>query len=130
SISKIGFSPERGNRYRYSLEGFTPTTMEDRGTASAVPHTNDTGIEVDLFKFPDGITSATPIAFKCTNGTPGVVTGATGSFVGGAQGNIDNDSTTDQWTVYSSSHTNVGTCDADTNVAGGEPQNDLNDVNQ
>src|SRR5947209_4071985 len=34
NISKIGFSPERGNRYRYSVSKVVPDTMEDRSTAT------------------------------------------------------------------------------------------------
>jgi type IV pilus assembly protein PilA len=127
-MGKVGFSPERGNRYRYTLNG-TAGTLEDRSTTTI--GTNSTiadGIEIDLFKFPVG----TAVTFSTFLGgfAPAVVTGPTGSFVGGAQGNIDNDLTSDQWTIASTSRSMPTTSDADTNVAAGEPGNDQNDVNR
>ncbi len=126
-VGIIGFSPERNNRYSYYLQGKDPSVLEDRSGTVAVQDPNDTGISVDTFKYPGA-----PVymdAFRC--GTePYVVTGPDGEFVGGAMGNIDSDNTPDQWTISSNSRTNPGSCDADTNVASGEPQNDQNDVNR
>jgi hypothetical protein len=91
------------------------------------------GISVDLFKFPALGTAAA--ASGCTSNatagaSPAVITGPTGSFVGGATGNVDNDTTNDIWTISSDSRNLGGTCDAPANVASGEPANEWNDVNR
>ncbi len=127
-VGRIGFSPERGNRYRYTLNG-TAGTLENRAGTAIVTTTADDGVEVDLFKYPLGVSGTTFAAFACASTTVGVTTGPTGSFIGGAQGNIDNDSTSDQWSIGSASRTTT-TCDADANIAAGEPANDQNDVNR
>jgi hypothetical protein len=52
------------------------------------------------------------------------------AFLAGAQGNLDNDSVLDQWTISSDSRTIGAGCDATGNVPGGEPANDQNDLNR
>src|SRR3954470_12632750 len=47
---EVGFSPERNNRYAYYLSA-TPTAMETRTTTAITSHTDDSGIEVDKFKY-------------------------------------------------------------------------------
>lgn len=102
-VGPIGFSPERGNRYTYYLDGTDTTHLEDRSGTVPVPHLDDTGISADLFKFPTAINPTEP--FHCGR-QPFVKPGPTGAFIGGASGNIDNDATQDQWTVASFSRAN------------------------
>jgi type IV pilus assembly protein PilA len=125
AVGTIGFAPERGNRYQYNLNGTTGTLDSRAGTTPSTATTAD-GISVDTFKFP-AITSA---GLLCTTAGGTVTTGPTGSFIGVAQGNIDNDSVLDQWSISSDSRTMASTCDAPTNVASGEPANEQNDVNR
>jgi type IV pilus assembly protein PilA len=127
-VHDIGFEPERNNRYSYYLQG-RDGLLQDRSGTMAVSNDFDTGIAVDLFKYPDALATMNQAPFLCGI-EPHVITGVAGEFVGGAMGNVDNDPTPDQWTISSNSHTNPGTCDADANVASGEPQNDQNDVNR
>jgi type IV pilus assembly protein PilA len=126
SVGVIGFSPERGNRYQYNLADIVNTNLDDRSTTLIGGSTTADGVSVDTFKFP----TITTVAMLCGAGSkPAVVTGPTGSFVGGAQGNVDNDTTLDQWSISSLSRTTTN-CDAAANVASGEPANDQNDVNR
>jgi type IV pilus assembly protein PilA len=117
----IGFAPERGNRYQYNLNGITGTLDNRTGTTPTTSVTGD-GISVDLFRLP----AITPQTMLCGS-VPAVVTGANGTFLGAAQGEIDNDTTLDQWSVADVSRT-LSSCDAPSNVAGGEPANEQNDV--
>ena len=127
-VATIGFAIERSNRYQYNLNGTGSVSADNRtGTALSTAGTAD-AIMIDVFRFPSAYTEAALSAFKCGQ-NPAVVTGTLGSFIGGAQGNIDGDTTTDQWTISSGSRTTVA-CDAATNVPAGEPANDQNDVNQ
>ncbi|WP_224243796.1 fimbrial protein [Hyalangium gracile] len=50
-LSKLGFNPERGNRYAYFLG---PGAMEDRSGAQATGTEGAQAIGVDTFKFPTG----------------------------------------------------------------------------
>jgi type IV pilus assembly protein PilA len=129
SVATIGFAPERGNRYQYNLNG-TGGTLDNRaGTLASTLSTAD-GISIDTFKYPNAYSDAPMAALACGD-TAAVVTGALGNFTGSAQGNVDNDSTVDQWTISSVGRTTAGgTCDADTNVPAGEPSNNQNDVNR
>jgi type IV pilus assembly protein PilA len=128
SVAKIGFSPERGNRYQYNLNGTGSQNTDNRTGTTPSTSPGADGIMIDTFKFPNAYSDAPLVSLKCgTNAN--VVTGALGSFVGSAQGNDDNDSTTDQWTISSYSRTTTG-CDADTNVVAGEPANDQDDVTE
>ncbi|GAC1344258.1 MAG: type IV pilin protein [Myxococcales bacterium] len=127
-VGLIGFAPERGNRYQYSLNGSGGAADLRSGTVPSTPAGADT-ISVDTFKFP----SIAPLADPC-GAVPAVVTGTTGSFIGGAEGNVDSDSTLDLWSVSSDSQVilgaGTGSCDAPANVASGEPANTQNDVNR
>jgi type IV pilus assembly protein PilA len=122
----IGFAPERGNRYQYNLNG-SANNDSRTGTQIVVAATTE-GISVDTFKFP-AITYTTLV---CGASSANVVAGSTGSFLASAEGNIDNDSVLDIWSISDSSRvTNAAaTCDAPLNVAGGEPANEQNDVNR
>ena len=128
-VGVIGFAPERGNRYQYNLNGVAVTASDTRTGTTPTTATTSDSISVDLFKFP-AITAA---ASGCPTSVNAVTTGSVGgSFIAGATGNIDNDTTNDEWSVSSDSRilTPGAACDAPGNVAGGEPANDLNDVNR
>ena len=156
-IKKIGFSPERGNRYRYTVNTTvradeTCNTSEDRGTGSGTSLPTDGDILADIFKYGTGagitaanaakpaptytavVPSGTTISVQ--NGLVGVFPAAAdpnGSFGGGAQGDIDNDTNLDLWYVSSVPSTTAGICPVlagtDMNAPGGEPKNTYNDVN-
>jgi type IV pilus assembly protein PilA len=154
---KIGFAPERGNRYRYTLNTTLRTdetcnTTESRATAAGTSLPTDGDILADTFKYgaSAGITAAnaappTPTYAPVTpagtttvvqNDLVGVVPNladASGSFGVGAHGDIDSDAQLDLWYVSSVSSTTAGICPpligTDAQVAGGEPKNTYNDVN-
>ena len=154
-IKKIGFSPERGNRYHYVVNNTANieacTTFEDRGTAAGVNNATDGDIHADTFKYGTGagITAANgaiaviyaPVAPAGSSivpvanviGVDPAPPDANGSFGGAAQGDIDNDTQVDLWFISSLSSTTAGICPAlvglDTQVPGGEPKNTYNDVN-
>ena len=156
-IKKIGFSPERGNRYRYTVNTVvradeTCGTSEDRSTGSGTSLPTDGDILADSFKYGTGagITAANaakpapvygPVVPSGTTITiaadlVGVVPAAAdpnGSFGGGAWGDIDNDVNLDLWYVSSVPSVTAGVCPVlagtDMNAPGGEPKNTYNDVN-
>jgi type IV pilus assembly protein PilA len=136
-MQTIGFIPERGNRYAYSLGAGTAQT---RSGATIGVEANPTTIQVDTYRIP-GATAAPTIA--TTNATftvdgasavpgaiPGVLTGSSGSFVGWATGTVDNDTTMDQWTVGGSVTIGVGAsaCSDSVGAPSGVPANSYNDV--
>jgi len=125
---EVGFEPERNNRYAYFLTN--TGTLEDRSTSVITQATTYTGIAVDTFKYSGATAANTYANTACsqvagTTGTPATV------FVAIAQGNIDADTTLDQWSISSDSRTMAGgaNCTADANNPSGEPANDQNDVN-
>jgi type IV pilus assembly protein PilA len=156
-IKKIGFSPERGNRYRYVLNGTARTdetcgTQELRDDAPGVSLPTDGSVGIDRFKHGTGaaITTAmgaipapayAPIAPAGTTivvlanlvGVTPATADANASFGVGAHGDIDNDTNLDLWYVSSVSSTTPGVCPVlggtDINAPGGEPKNTYNDVN-
>ena len=154
---KVGFAPERGNRYRYTFNATTRVdetcnTSESRATAAGVSLPTDGDILADSFKYGTGagITAANaampaptyaPVVPAGTTLTvqndlvgvvPNVADGS-GSFGVAAHGDIDNDVQLDLWYVSSVSSTTAGVCPAlvgvDGQVPGGEPKNTYNDVN-
>jgi type IV pilus assembly protein PilA len=154
---KLGFAPERGNRYRYTLNSTTRVdeacgTSESRATAAGVSLPSDGDILADTFKHGTGvgITAAnaippapayTPVAPAGTttvvqNDLVGVVPNvadSSGSFGVGAHGDIDNDAQLDLWYLSSVASTTAGVCPVlvgtDSQSPGGEPKNTYNDVN-
>jgi len=154
-IKKIGFNPERGNRYHYSVNSAGDTeacnSVEARATAAGVTASTDAEVNADTFKYGTGagITAVAaaaatvtyaPIQPFGTNIT--VVANLVGitasydsnaSFGGSAWGDIDNDTNADIWYISSVSSTTAGICPAltgiDQNSPGGEPKNTFNDVN-
>jgi len=154
---QIGFAPERGNRYRYTVNAITRVdetcnTTESRATAAGVSLPSDGDILADTFKYgaSPGITAANA-AKPAPVYTPAIPAGTTlvvqpdlvgvvpnladalGSFGFGAHGDIDSDPQLDLWYVASVSSTTAGVCPllagTDGQVPGGEPKNTYNDVN-
>ena len=124
---EVGFEPERNNRYAYFLDA--TGTIEPRTTSTITQATTYTGIAVDTFKYGSALDQAYG-ATACASAAGLTGTPAT-SFVALALGNIDADTTVDQWTISSDSRvfTAGGSCTADANNPSGEPANDQNDVN-
>ena len=123
---EVGFEPERNNRYAYFLTN--SGSIEARTGSVITQATTYTGIAVDTFKYGSALnqayadTACSQVAG--TTGTPATI------FVASALGNIDADTTVDQWSISSESRTMAGSnCTADANNPSGEPANDLNDVN-
>ena len=155
-FGKIGFSPERGNRYSYNMDTVlqtsdsTCTTNESRAAAAsaATAAGTDSQISVDQFKYgvayallPAHAVVYTPVppagsgmvvAANLVGVTP-AIGGPTSSFGASAAGNIDADIGLDLWYISNTVSTTAGICPvltgADTNAAGGEPKNTNNDVN-
>ena len=128
SVAKIGFSPERGNRYQYNLNGTSSQNADNRTGTTPTTTAGADAIMIDLFKFPTAYRDALLAPMKCGL-APAVKTGTVdGSFVAGAQGNIDEDRPVDQWSIASFGRTTSG-CDAPPHVPAGEPANDQNDIN-
>jgi type IV pilus assembly protein PilA len=141
-IHRLGFSPERGNRYSVLTGG--AGAGEDRSKSPAGIATTDAAVSVDTFRFPS--LTQWPVA---TAGTvaPGWIAGAvTGvaapaspggvagtcplcEFSGYALGNADNDPTIDAWYIGSteSSFTRPDDGLLET-VPAGIPSNNYNDV--
>ena len=135
TIAIVGFAPERNNRYAYFLDAATPV-LTNRGTATEVVGAGANGVGNDVFRY--GGAAYTFTASTCTP-TPNMVVGITGTapgpfdWTGQAIGNIDTDATMDVWTISTASRafpTTVDvTCSVGANNPGGEPANDVNDVN-
>ncbi len=156
-VMKLGFAPERGNRYRYTLNVTTRAdeicnTAQDRSTAAGLSAATDGEILADTFKYGTGagITAANaaapapvyaPVAPMGSNtmvlaNLVGVVPNTAdpnGSFGVGAHGDIDSDVQLDLWYVSGVASTTPGVCPVlvgvDQQVSGGEPKNTYNDVN-
>ncbi|HET6983961.1 MAG TPA: prepilin-type N-terminal cleavage/methylation domain-containing protein [Myxococcaceae bacterium] len=157
-IRKLGWSPERGNRYHYSVNSGNDTkseacdTVEQRSTAAGTTAFGDAEVNADSFKYGStsaGISAVLAAAATVTYapvapmGSPIVVAndlvGITASFDpqasfgASAWGDIDNDTNADIWYVSSVASTTAGVCPTfvgtDQNVPGGSPKNVFNDVN-
>ena len=125
-VGEMGFSPERNNRYAYYLGG--TAVLDNRSGTTATTSTTANGISVDTFKYSSAAPNPGTGALACAGDTPVVNPPPSASFIGGAVGNIDADSTLDQWSISDLSRTLSG-CSADPNNPSGEPANDNNDVN-
>ncbi|MGZ6099440.1 MAG: type IV pilin protein, partial [Myxococcaceae bacterium] len=150
-LSKIGFSPERGNRYRYTLNATlrideTCNTAEDRSTPAGASLRTDGDILADTFKHGTGagITAANAakpapvyapsppagLTIVVQNDLVGVVpptADPAGSFGVAAHGDIDSGPDLDLWYISSVASITAGVCPAlagiDQQVPGGEPKN-------
>ena len=134
-INIVGFTPERNNRYAYWLD--STTVLQNRATTQIVTTPVDTGIDLDAFKYGSSTAVSAYVAGCASTGNPGagiLPAGATPlSWTGLARGNIDTDTTIDVWTISTDSRVfptpPTAACSFGTNSSGGEPANDLNDVN-
>jgi type IV pilus assembly protein PilA len=122
-VVEAGFSPERNNRYAYFLDA--SGLKDNRSGASSSTALTATAIQADVFK---GYTDAAAQSLTC-GGTLGLSNGAF-SFTGQAAGNIDTDTTLDVWSISTDSRTGSTSCDygPNSNIASGEPANDVNDA--
>jgi len=141
-IHRIGFNPERGNRY--SILNGAAGAGEDRSVAPSVTATTDAAISVDTFKFstlatwppasggkvaPTWVPGASS-GVKSPN-SPGGVGGTCPicEFSSYALGNIDHDPGVDAWYIGSSDSTYTRAEDGLVeNVPAGTPSNNYNDV--
>jgi type IV pilus assembly protein PilA len=139
-IHKIGFNPERGNRYVY-MNG-SASKLEDRTTAPAKVATDDQGVTVDSFKYASALSIPTyggaSVAWQGGAAAPAVkdpgsVAGTCPvcEFSGVAAGNIDNETTgIDSWIISSVDATVTPAHEPQVdNVPAGQPENTYNDVN-
>jgi type IV pilus assembly protein PilA len=133
-IAVIGFSPERNNRYAYYLGA--AGSLQDRSTTVPVAASDAQGIDVDTFRYPGSSLPYSAPTCNPTTGTsvPGVVTTSSPmSWQGLARGNLDSDTTIDEWSISTDSRLFPATVDATCAVGGsnpsGEPANGVNDVN-
>ena len=125
-VNAIGFTPERGNRYSYDLGG---GVWQDRPTSGASQLSSETGVEAETFKWgtTNGIAAVMTAAFPDVEND-----GNVDDFAANAAGNIDDDTTLDQWSIPSSSRvgetaSTSATCSVGSNPVG-EPCNDVNDI--
>ena len=125
-VLDVGFSPERNNRYAYLLAADI-SNLDDRSGTVVGATSATTGISADLFKYPTGNAglSTTPACASALGVSPSGL-----SFTGAAMGNIDGDSTLDQWTISTDSRSLPATCDTVGANPAGEPANELSDVNR
>lgn len=129
-INEIGFSPERGNRYSYSLGG---ASVQNRSAATITTTAADDAVSVDTFKYPQfPLTQTYKGGSADPNATPGVFgTCPACDFFATAAGDIDSETKgIDSWYISSASVTNVPACPttADTTSPAGLPFNTYNDV--
>ena len=134
AINIVGFTPERNNRYAYFLD--STGSLQNRVTTQIVTLAADTGIDLDAFKYGASAAVSLYAAGCATSGNAGagiLPAGATPlSWSGVARGNIDTDTTIDVWTISTDSRTfpvATATCSYGAPSSGGEPANDVNDVN-
>lgn len=141
TVDELGFTPERGNRYWYQLGA---GTSHSRSGVTSTGATTDTGIDVDLFKYPTA--TAEPIAvllagvaFAGNEGTapsttPGLGAGVCPAcnFMAFAAGDIDNETTgVDTWYIASIDFSATPVCGdpAATQAPAGVPFQNYDDVN-
>src|SRR5215472_8991281 len=128
-INEVGFSPERGNRYSYSLGG---TSTQNRAGTTIINNAADDTVGVDQLKFPQ-FPTVQPYKGGATDpGAPGVFgTCPACDFLGTAAGDIDSETKgIDSWYISSASVNNVPACPTtgDTASPAGLPFNTYNDV--
>jgi len=129
-INEIGFSPERGNRYSYSLGG---ALAQDRSGTTITPQSGEDAVAVDTLKYPQFPKMQT---YKAGGGDPNATPGVWGTcancdFMGTAAGDIDAETKgIDSWYISTKSVANVPACPTtgDTASPAGLPFNTYNDV--
>ncbi len=142
NIGELGFSPERGNRYWYSLGGGT-NQVRAAVTSVGAPLT-DTGVQVDIFKYGAAVNPVPAMAvlvpaYAINEGTiPGAVPGVGAgicpscNFLAGAAGDIDNEIVgVDTWYISSVDFSATPVCGDATNTQApaGQPYMNYDDVN-
>jgi type IV pilus assembly protein PilA len=124
SIKKIGFQPERGNRYAYFLASRGELSQRT-GTTEEVDEEH-VGVSVDAFKFPQLVTPSfaqiPPLAGDVRAGVTGQCPDC--EFTAVCLGNVDNDTSLDVWSISSVDRTGPG---GETIVAG-QPWNENDDT--
>jgi len=144
-MGRIGFSPERGNRYAYRLSTTCNKTESRATNAAAEPAADCIGMDRSRYGGNDDIPKAvaTPGAVSYVNPraplntTAGIEilgSASISEFAADAIGNIDNDPEVDWWFIASAQSTvGTGTCneatEAGTENPAGSAYNILNDVN-
>jgi type IV pilus assembly protein PilA len=136
---ELGFAPERGNRYWYQLAA---GTYQNRATVTPASLTTDSGISVDLFKYPTALANPAASAFAGAWATnEGTAPGATANVYGAcptcnflafAMGDIDNEAVgVDMWVISSADFSATPSCGDPTNTQSpaGNPFNNYDDVN-
>ena len=125
-VGKVGFEPERGNRYQYNALGNSQANLEQRTGTLADPTPGRDGIAVDVFKYAVSGQFVSG-AYLCD---PGAFGGAAAPlFVGGAQGQIDEDLQLDVWTISTADRAAERSClGLGTTVPAGTPYNEYDDV--
>ncbi len=123
-LSKLGFTPERGNRYAYFLG---PGPMEDRSGPQATGTEGAEAIGVDTFKYP----KARALTFKDLPAEVASQVGISGecpdcSITMACAGDVDNDpsDTPDVWTISTKDRYSAN----GEAIPWGEPYNHVNDV--
>ena len=137
--NELGFAPERGNRYGYVVG--TGGANEDRANATITnpPGQGVSSISFDVFRFKGATAVPNPAVANyipvSAGGTtnfgvqPDVNTCPNCNFFAGAQGNADNELTTDDWVIAGfEGRGQVSGCSEDGNVSSGTPYNTRNDV--
>ena len=153
-LRKTGFSPERGNRYHYSInsagDAEACNTVEGRNTGAGTTANTDSEVNADVFKYGTGVgitavaaaaatVTYTPVApagssIVVANNLVGVTASydSNASFGASAWGDIDNDTNADIWYISSVASTTAGVCPSfvanDQNVPGVSPKLVYNDV--
>jgi len=125
-VGRAGFEPERGNRYQYNALGYSQANLEQRtGTLTDATPLRD-GIAVDVFKYQVSGTWVS-VPYLCE---PGAFGGAAAPlFIGGAQGQIDEDLPLDVWTISTAERGGARSCLGNgAIVPSGTPYNELDDV--
>jgi hypothetical protein len=126
AIDKVGFSPERGNRYAYFAG---PGPIEERSAQQARGGEGAVGVGVDTWRHPN----LRPITFEDLPPDVAAITGLGGSGCPDVSacditlvcaGNIDNDDTLDVWSISTRDRTGPD----GTPYAEGEPMPHVNDV--
>ena len=153
-LRKVGFSPERGNRYHYSINSAADAeacnTVEMRDTGPGTTAAGDAEVNADTFKYGTGVgitavaaaaatVTYTPVApagssIVVVNNLVGITASydPNSSFGASAWGDIDNDSNADIWYISSVTSTTSGVCPTfvgnDQNAPGLSPKLVYNDV--
>ncbi len=103
SMDKVGFHPERGNRYAYFAAPFGP--LEDRSAQSIRPEPESVGIGVDTYKHK-GATQPSPpqrVAGSLPLGLSGECPRC--ELTAACAGNLDSDGDLDVWSISTAERT-------------------------